>query len=80
MVATGLVGAVALARRDVAAVLPGAAIAIPLVPPFVASGVCLGDGPHEDGGAAVARGPAGRVRHRRRRRLADDAHPCPPSR
>lgn len=43
-VATGLAGAVALARRDVAAVLPGVAIAISLVPPLVVSGVCLGHG------------------------------------
>lgn len=40
--ATGLAGAVALARRDVAAVLPGVAIAISLVPPLVVVGVCLG--------------------------------------
>ncbi|MFR0359249.1 DUF389 domain-containing protein [Streptomyces sediminimaris] len=39
--ATGFAGAVALARRDVAAVLPGVAIAIPLVPPPVEAGVCL---------------------------------------
>ncbi|WP_327090247.1 DUF389 domain-containing protein [Nonomuraea sp. NBC_01738] len=43
-VATGLAGAVALARRDVAAVLPGVAIAISLVPPLVVVGVCLGNG------------------------------------
>ncbi|MFI6299258.1 DUF389 domain-containing protein [Nonomuraea sp. NPDC050790] len=43
-VATGLAGAVALARRDVAAVLPGVAIAISLVPPLVVVGVCLGRG------------------------------------
>ncbi|MBA9002751.1 DUF389 domain-containing protein [Thermomonospora cellulosilytica] len=43
-VATGLAGAVAQARRDVAAVLPGVAIAISLVPPLVVAGVCLGDG------------------------------------
>lgn len=42
--ATGLAGAVALARRDVAAVLPGVAIAISLVPPLVVVGVCLGLG------------------------------------
>lgn len=42
--ATGLAGAVALGRRDVAAVLPGVAIAISLVPPLVVAGVCLGDG------------------------------------
>ncbi|WP_432135108.1 MULTISPECIES: TIGR00341 family protein [unclassified Streptomyces] len=39
--ATGFAGAVALARRDVAAVLPGVAIAISLVPPLVVAGVCL---------------------------------------
>ena len=41
-VATGLAGATALARRDVAAVLPGVAIAISLVPPLVVAGVCAG--------------------------------------
>ncbi|MFR9799533.1 TIGR00341 family protein [Streptomyces sp. MS06] len=40
--ATGFAGAVALARRDVAAVLPGVAIAISLVPPLVVTGVCAG--------------------------------------
>ncbi|MEU3092228.1 DUF389 domain-containing protein, partial [Streptomyces massasporeus] len=40
--ATGFAGAVALSRRDVAAVLPGVAIAISLVPPLVVAGVCLG--------------------------------------
>ncbi|WP_037628794.1 TIGR00341 family protein [Streptomyces aureus] len=39
--ATGFAGAVALARRDVGAVLPGVAIAISLVPPLVVVGVCL---------------------------------------
>lgn len=43
-IAPGLAGAVALARRDVAAVLPGVAIAISLVPPLAVAGVCLGDG------------------------------------
>ncbi|RHA43716.1 TIGR00341 family protein [Cellulomonas rhizosphaerae] len=43
-VATGFAGAIALARRDVAAVLPGVAIAISLVPPLAVAGVCLGDG------------------------------------
>jgi len=43
-VATGFAGAVALARRDVAAVLPGVAIAISLVPPLAVVGVCLGRG------------------------------------
>ncbi|MFI0353338.1 DUF389 domain-containing protein [Actinomadura sp. 9N407] len=42
--ATGLAGAIALARRDVGAVLPGVAIAISLVPPLVVAGVCLGAG------------------------------------
>jgi uncharacterized hydrophobic protein (TIGR00271 family) len=42
--ATGFAGAVALARRDVAAVLPGVAIAISLVPPLAVVGVCLGQG------------------------------------
>jgi uncharacterized hydrophobic protein (TIGR00271 family) len=42
-VATGFAGAIALARRDVAAVLPGVAIAISLVPPLAVVGVCLGD-------------------------------------
>ncbi|MGW4898541.1 DUF389 domain-containing protein [Kitasatospora sp. NPDC004240] len=42
--ATGFAGAVALARRDVAAVLPGVAIAISLVPPLVVTGVCAGQG------------------------------------
>jgi uncharacterized hydrophobic protein (TIGR00271 family) len=40
--ATGLAGAVALARRDLASVLPGVAIAISLVPPLAVAGVCLG--------------------------------------
>lgn len=40
--ATGLVGAIAIARRDVADVLPGVAIAISLVPPLGVVGVCLG--------------------------------------
>ena len=37
-IATGLAGAVAMARRDVAAVLPGVAIAISLVPPLAVVG------------------------------------------
>lgn len=49
-VATGLAGAVALARRDVAAVLPGVAIAISLVPPLVVTGICLG---HAEPGLAL---------------------------
>ncbi|MDJ0396625.1 TIGR00341 family protein [Rhodococcus sp. G-MC3] len=43
-VATGLVGAIAIARRDVGDVLPGVAIAISLVPPLAVVGVCLGSG------------------------------------
>jgi uncharacterized hydrophobic protein (TIGR00271 family) len=43
-IATGCAGAVAMARRDVAAVLPGVAIAISLVPPLAVVGVCLGQG------------------------------------
>jgi uncharacterized hydrophobic protein (TIGR00271 family) len=42
-VATGLAGAVGLARKDVAAVLPGVAIAISLVPPLAVVGVCAGE-------------------------------------
>ncbi|QKT14355.1 DUF389 domain-containing protein [Rhodococcus sp. W8901] len=42
--ATGLVGAIAVARRDVGDVLPGVAIAISLVPPLAVVGVCLGSG------------------------------------
>ena len=43
-VATGFAGAIALARRDVAAILPGVAIAISLVPPLGVVGICLGRG------------------------------------
>ncbi|MFF0546007.1 TIGR00341 family protein [Nocardia thailandica] len=43
-VATGLVAAVAVVRRDVGDVLPGVAIAISLVPPLGVVGVCLGSG------------------------------------
>ncbi|MGU3583899.1 TIGR00341 family protein [Rhodococcus sp. C26F] len=42
--ATGLVGAIAVTRRDVGDVLPGVAIAISLVPPLAVVGVCLGCG------------------------------------
>ncbi|MEN0129068.1 MAG: DUF389 domain-containing protein [Brevundimonas sp.] len=41
-IATGFAGAIALARRDVAAVLPGVAIAISLVPPLAVVGICFG--------------------------------------
>ncbi|MBF6136833.1 DUF389 domain-containing protein [Nocardia otitidiscaviarum] len=40
--ATGLVGVIAMIRRDVGDVLPGVAIAISLVPPLGVIGVCLG--------------------------------------
>ncbi|MGW4635954.1 DUF389 domain-containing protein [Nocardia sp. NPDC004415] len=40
--ATGLVAAIAVVRRDVGDVLPGVAIAISLVPPLGVVGVCLG--------------------------------------
>jgi uncharacterized hydrophobic protein (TIGR00271 family) len=43
-VATGIAGAVGLARRDVSDVLPGVAIAISLVPPLGVVGICLGTG------------------------------------
>ncbi|WP_448630530.1 DUF389 domain-containing protein [Cellulomonas soli] len=43
-IATGFAGAIALSRRDVAAVLPGVAISISLVPPLAVVGVCLGNG------------------------------------
>jgi len=43
-IATGFAGAVGLARRDVAAVLPGVAIAISLVPPLAVVGVCIAEG------------------------------------
>ena len=43
-IATGLAGAVGLSRRDVAAVLPGVAIAISLVPPLAVVGICIGEG------------------------------------
>lgn len=42
-VACGFAGAIALARRDVAAILPGVAIAISLVPPLAVVGICLGE-------------------------------------
>lgn len=51
--ATGLAGAVALARKDVGAVLPGVAIAISLVPPLAVVGVCLGQGDARLAGGAL---------------------------
>ncbi|MFF5036234.1 DUF389 domain-containing protein [Nocardia salmonicida] len=53
-IATGLVAAIAIARRDVGDVLPGVAIAISLVPPLGVVGVCLGShAPALAGGAFV---------------------------
>lgn len=43
-IGTGFAGAIALSRRDVAAVLPGVAISISLVPPLAVIGLCLGRG------------------------------------
>jgi uncharacterized hydrophobic protein (TIGR00271 family) len=40
--ATGVAGALGLARTDIADILPGVAIAISLVPPLAVVGVCLG--------------------------------------
>ena len=51
--ATGLAGAVALARRDVAAVLPGVAIAVSLVPPLATVGICLELGRVDDAAGAL---------------------------
>lgn len=42
--ATGIAGAVGIARKDVASIMPGVAIAISLVPPLGVVGVCLGEG------------------------------------
>ncbi|EON30508.1 hypothetical protein GTC6_22342 [Gordonia terrae C-6] len=42
--ATGLVGSIAVTRRDLGDVLPGVAIAISLVPPLAVTGVCFGSG------------------------------------
>lgn len=41
---SGMAGALAYARRDVGAVLPGVAISISLVPPLAVVGLCLGQG------------------------------------
>ncbi len=43
-VATGLAGAYALTRRDIASILPGVAIAISLVPPLAVVGITAGQG------------------------------------
>jgi uncharacterized membrane protein len=53
-VATGVVGSVALARRDIADTLPGVAIAISLVPPLSVVGLTLESGePDEALGALL---------------------------
>ncbi len=52
-IATGFAGAIALSRRDVAAILPGVAIAISLVPPLVVSGICLGQRSYTLAGGAL---------------------------
>jgi uncharacterized hydrophobic protein (TIGR00271 family) len=46
--ATGLVGALAIARRDIGDVLPGVAIAISLVPPLAVVGITAADGEWDD--------------------------------
>jgi uncharacterized hydrophobic protein (TIGR00271 family) len=52
--ATGAVGAVALARSDISDTLPGVAIAISLVPPLCVVGLTLESGaPHESVGALL---------------------------
>jgi uncharacterized hydrophobic protein (TIGR00271 family) len=51
--ATGFAGSIALARRDVAAILPGVAIAISLVPPLAVLGVCLGHGSYASAAGAL---------------------------
>jgi uncharacterized hydrophobic protein (TIGR00271 family) len=52
--ATGAVGAVALARADISDTLPGVAIAISLVPPLAVAGLTFESGaPHEAAGALV---------------------------
>jgi uncharacterized hydrophobic protein (TIGR00271 family) len=46
--ATGLVGALAIARRDIADILPGVAIAISLVPPLAVVGITASGGEWDD--------------------------------
>jgi uncharacterized hydrophobic protein (TIGR00271 family) len=53
-VATGVVGSIALIRRDIADTLPGVAIAISLVPPLTVVGLTLESGePHQSLGALL---------------------------
>jgi uncharacterized hydrophobic protein (TIGR00271 family) len=51
--ATGVVGSIALARRDIADTLPGVAIAISLVPPLSVAGLTLESGAGEQALGAV---------------------------
>ncbi len=51
--ATGLVGAFALVRADVADTLPGVAISISLVPPLAVAGIVLEEGKYGDALGAV---------------------------
>jgi uncharacterized hydrophobic protein (TIGR00271 family) len=52
--ATGVVGSIALIRRDIADTLPGVAIAISLVPPLTVVGLTLESGePHQSLGALL---------------------------
>lgn len=53
-IGTGVVGSIALARRDIADTLPGVAIAISLVPPLTVVGLTLESGePHQALGALL---------------------------
>ena len=51
--ATGVVGSVALVRRDISDTLPGVAIAISLVPPLSVVGLTLESGAEERGGRSA---------------------------
>jgi uncharacterized hydrophobic protein (TIGR00271 family) len=51
--ATGIVGSVALVRRDIADTLPGVAIAISLVPPLSVVGLTLESGARSEAGGAL---------------------------
>ena len=51
--ATGVVGSVALARRDISDTLPGVAIAISLVPPLSVVGLTLNAGEYSQAGGAM---------------------------
>jgi uncharacterized hydrophobic protein (TIGR00271 family) len=51
--ATGVVGSVALARRDISDALPGVAIAISLVPPLTVVGITLEAGEYDQAAGAM---------------------------